>query len=384
MNKYEQLAKEFLQEIIAFETVNPPGAEAVLARRIAEIMEGYGFQTEIQAISEGRANVIIRLGDHPNKIIFNGHLDVVPAGDGWKHQPFAVTEEGGRFYGRGTCDMKGAVAAMMAMAVKLKQENSLKDQELLLVFVADEEVSGQGSKAFTKTFAKGNRNWVIIGEPTSNHIHVGHRGIARLKVTLKGIQCHAGQPARGINANTLMAKFLLEVDALNQRMQDRKQAILPPPNISATKVNGGIKDNVIPGECQAILDIRTVPGDTSQKLIEEVESILSKLFGEEPNISWTVEGYIEVAPGITAPDHALVRTAAAAIQKVQAEAAKITYFDGCCDMSYFLESGFEGIICGPGSLDQAHTLDEYLSTDEFYQAIAIYEAIVLETQANGL
>ncbi|MDO4765436.1 MAG: M20 family metallopeptidase [Eubacteriales bacterium] len=376
MRHYEELAKNFLQELISFETVNPPGREEALARRIAEIMQSYGFDTELQEVESGRCNVIIKLGDHPNKIIFNGHLDVVPSGEGWKNPPFSLTEENGKFYGRGTCDMKGALAAMMAMAVKVKEENTLGNQELLLVFVMDEEVGGNGTRHFAKHFQKGNRNWVVVGEPTRNHIFVGHRGIVRLKVTLEGVQCHAGQPHKGINANVLMAQFILEVEKLNQRMQQRKPEMLPAPNVSVTKLNGGIKDNVIPGECEAILDFRTVPGDTVESLMGEIETILQKLFADKKKIGWKVECYLQTLGGVTSPEHPLVKTVAEATKMVQGKEPFISYFDGCCDMSLFLEQGLDAIICGPGSLDQAHTVDEYMAVSEFYEAIAIYEEIV--------
>ena len=158
---------------------NAPGNERPLAEYIADILKKEGFAVEVQKVAENRANVIASIGESERNLILNGHLDVVPSGSGWNTAPFRVTEKEGRFYGRGTCDMKGGLAAMMAAAIKVKRENTLGNKNLVLAFVADEEIHGTGTKYFAKHFKKGQQNIVVIGEPTQNEIHVAHRGVVR-------------------------------------------------------------------------------------------------------------------------------------------------------------------------------------------------------------
>lgn len=372
MEEYKSLAVQLMGDLVAFDTSNKPGNEQPLAEYIADVLKREGFETELQIVGENRANVVASYGKSEKNLILTGHLDVVPPGDGWQTDPFKAEKKENRFYGRGTCDMKGGIAAMMAAAIQLKREKALQDTKLLLVFVADEEIDGAGTKYFVKHFCKGTQNIVVIGEPTENEIFVAHRGVSRFRVELHGKQCHSGRPQEGINALTMLGKFLVEIDRLNKEKSKIKQAILPPPTVAATVASGGVKDNVIPGLAEVVLDFRTVPGDTASKLGKEVECILEQLFGKE-NDSWSVDNFIDVAPGMTESDSASVKIAKEAYQMTNEREAKLGYFSACCDMSCFLAAGFDTIICGPGSIAQAHTVDEYIEIDQLKKAVELYK-----------
>lgn len=382
MEKYDKMAEKFLREMVPYQTVNEPGNEKPLALFIAGQLEAEGFAVEIQEIAENRANVVARLGASDRKVILSGHLDVVPAGDGWSVEPFVVAEQKGRLYGRGTCDMKGGIAAMMAAAIKIKREGSLADAELVLAFVADEEIDGTGTKFFAKSFEKGSDNLVVLGEPTENQIFVAHRGVVRLRVAIRGRQCHSGRPEDGINALTMLGKFLVEVDRLNQKKRELVQPILPAPTVVVTRAKGGIKDNVVPGDAEVILDFRTVPGDTAEKLIAETNEVLNRALGDMGG-TWTIEPFIDVLPGMTPTDADSVQVAKAAYRNVCNTDARIDYFTACCDMSCFTSHGFDTIIMGPGNIAQAHTLDEYVEQEQLSMAVSIYEQIVLKFQSKG-
>lgn len=381
MNRYDKMAEDFLRQMVPYQTVNEPGNEKPLAEFIADILKAEGFSTEIQVIAANRANVVARLGNSDRKVILSGHLDVVPAGAGWSMDPFVVTEQADRFYGRGVCDMKGGIAAMMAAAIKIKREGTLKDTELALAFVADEEINGLGTKYFVNHFEKGVDNLTVLGEPTENQIFIAHRGVVRLRVSIKGRQCHSGRPEDGINALTMMGRFLVEVERLNQEKQRLLQPILPAPTVAATRASGGIKDNVVPGDAQIILDFRTVPGDTAEKLATETYGILDKALGGM-GCTWTVEPFIDVLPGLTPADAESVQVAKAAYQKACSEKPHVGYFTACCDMSCLTSHGFNTVIMGPGNIAQAHTLDEYVEKEQLSMAVSIYEQIVLEFQSR--
>ena len=376
MKEYGQMAVRLMKDMVKFDTSNAPGNERPLAEYIADILRQEGFEIEVQVVAENRANMIASFGQSDRNLILNGHLDVVPPGSGWNCAPFCVTEKEGRFYGRGTCDMKGGLAAMMAAAIKVKRENTLKNKNLVLAFVADEEIDGTGTKYFAKHFKKGQQNIVVIGEPTQNEIHVAHRGVVRLRVGIYGKQCHSGRPCEGVNALTLLGRFLVEVEGWNRRKQKLIQPILPAPTVAATTAGGGIKDNVIPGYAEVVLDFRTVPGDTAEKLAEETDTVLKRIF-ETENVSWTIEKYIDVAPGMTDTRAESVKIAQRAYGRLGWPEAEVTYFSACCDMSCFLAEGFDAILCGPGNLAQAHVADEYIEKQQLEDAVDFYENYIL-------
>ncbi len=376
MKEYGQMAVRLMKDLVKFDTSNAPGNERPLAEYIADILRQEGFEIEVQVVAENRANMIASFGQSDRNLILNGHLDVVPPGSGWNCAPFCVTEKEGRFYGRGTCDMKGGLAAMMAAAIKVKRENTLKNKNLVLAFVADEEINGTGTKYFARHFEKGKQNIVVIGEPTQNQIHVAHRGVVRLVVGIYGKQCHSGRPYEGMNALTLLGRFLVEVEGWNQRKQKLIQPILPPPTVAATIAAGGIKDNVIPGYGEVVLDFRTVPGDTAKQLELETEAVLKRLF-ETEDVSWIIETYIDVAPGMTDPEADSVKIAQMAYERMGRPKPGIAYFSAGCDLSCFLSEGFDGILCGPGSLAQAHVVDEYIEGRQLEEAVDFYESYIL-------
>ncbi|MDR1832209.1 MAG: M20 family metallopeptidase [Fusobacteriaceae bacterium] len=383
MDVYKEMALEILRDLISFQSVNKPGDEKPVAEYIEGLLKREGFSTELQIVGENRANIIARTGEGPCKLILNGHLDVVPAGEGWTKEAFTLTKEGEYLYGRGTCDMKGAIAAMITAAIRLKREGAVKGNcELVLAFVADEEVDGIGTKRFIQNFQKGKRNWVVVGEATGNQLNIAHRGVIRFRVTIKGKQCHAGQPDAGINALTLMAAFLLKIDQWNEALGKMKPDILPPPTVAATVLHGGIKDNIIPGTCEVVLDCRTVPGDTRESLERKIEGILTDLFHHK-EIGWAIEEFIQVTPSAVLPSSDIVRTAGAVYAEYRGNKPKITYFPACCDMSWFHQGGFEAIIWGPGSIDQAHIKDEFLEEKQLYEAMELYRKFFLKAQESA-
>ena len=213
----KELVFELLERMIAADTTNPPGNEAQAARYIGERLRQEGFQVNYQRVAEGRENVIASVGDSSAKeIILTGHLDVVPAGEGWKKPPFEMTRSEGKIWGRGSSDMKGAVAAMMAAAVKAaKKPKLLSEKKITLVFVCDEEVSGDGSRVFVRNYHPAKETLVIIGEPTKMQVQIAHRGISRFRVDIGGQQAHAATPEKGINPILEMSRFLLAVERFN-------------------------------------------------------------------------------------------------------------------------------------------------------------------------
>ncbi|MGI5963754.1 MAG: M20 family metallopeptidase [Lawsonibacter sp.] len=379
MNRYYQLAEEFLKELVSYPTVN--GQEESLAEYIANTLKPYGFAVQIQPIAPGRSNVVAEYGQSENKVVFTGHLDVVPPGDGWKIQdPFALTEENGRLYGRGACDMKGGIASMMASAIQMVEQGEIQSCQLRLVFVVDEEVDGLGTQYYVAHEAPTDKTIVVIGEPTMLEACIAHRGVTRFKVVIHGRQCHSGLPHEGINAITQMAKFLLEVDRFDRERQSMDCGILPPPNMTATLLHSGVKENAVPGVSEVVLDCRTVPGETVESLRESILNILHNLFDGTP-VTYEVTDFINVTPSSTEEDGRVCTIMKDAFQAAFGQDMVVTYFKGCCDMSYFYKAGYtQTLLCGPGSMDQAHIVDEYIEIDQLHKAVDLYTEVIRTVQ----
>ncbi len=381
MDDYYKLAEKILSELVSFNTTNKPGNEKPLAEYIASQMKRYGFQTEIQDIAENRSNVILDLGTSNNEVIFTGHLDVVPAGDNWKSgDPFHLSKEGDRLYGRGSCDMKGGIAAMLASAIKLSQEGISGNCTLKLVFVVDEETDGLGTKHYVRTHKPKDKSIVIIGEPTMLELNIAHRGVTRFRVKIYGKQCHSGRPYEGLNSIYLMSRFAEKVREFDLERQSLDCGILPPPNMTITRANSGISDNSVPGVADMVIDCRTVPGENAETLKESILDILHSLF-DDTDAKFTVDCFIDVMPGSTTQDGRVATIVSNAFHNAFGEQAKITYFKGCCDMSAFTANGYEQtLLCGPGSLDQAHIIDEYIEIDQLHKAVDLYTEIFRQAE----
>ena len=379
MERYYQLAETFLEDLVSFRTVN--GDEEPLARHIRDILSGYGFRTEIQPVAENRSNIVAAFGRSDNRLVFTGHLDVVPPGENWTTgDPFRLTRKDGRLYGRGACDMKGGIAAMMASAVRAVETGEIRDCELRLVFVADEEVDGLGTKYYVDREPPTDKTLVVIGEPTMLEACIAHRGVTRFRVTIYGRQCHSGVPREGINAINQMARFLLEIEKLDRERQSMDCGILPPPNITATMLQSGVKENAVPGVSQVVLDCRTVPGETVETLRQNLEAILHRLF-DGTEVTWQVQDFINVTPSSTEEDGPVCTTLTRAFETAFGQAAVVTYFKGCCDMSFFCAKGYsQTLLCGPGSMDQAHTVDEYIAIEQLHEAVDLYSEMIRQAQ----
>ena len=378
MDKYYELSERYLRDLVAINTVNKPGNEKAAALYISRELERYNFKTEIQEVAEGRANVVASIGgsSNGNTVIFTGHLDVVPPGENWKSgDPFTLLEKDGKLYGRGSCDMKGGVSAMMAAAVRLVEENEIHGCELRLVFVADEEVDGIGTLHYVASAVPTERTIAVIGEPTMLELDIAHRGVTRFRVVINGKQCHSGTPHLGNNAIYATSRFLLKVEEFDRSRQSMDCGILPPPNITATLMNSGIKENVVPGSAEIVLDCRTVPGETAETLGSSLKAILAELF-DGTETTYSIEDFINVYPSKVEADGRVCTILKQAYRNAFDNEPVVTYFKGCCDMSYFCKAGFaQTLLCGPGSMDQAHVVDEFISKDQLHRGVNLYTEV---------
>ena len=249
----------------AADTENPPGREIEAARYLADRLADFGLAVEMRDIADGRPNVVARLDNGPGPVFaFNSHMDVVPAGSGWTSDPFTLRRDAGRLFGRGACDAKGPIAAMLEAIRMLCALRERWSGTLLAVFVVDEEVASRGARAFVRD--RPQVDLCVVGEPTSNTVVVAHKGSMRLVVRVRGVPAHSASPDKGDNALYKAASLLLMIEKRHRMLAAASHPLLGSPSLTVTRIHGGHADNVVPDSCELLLDRRMLPGESEDRL----------------------------------------------------------------------------------------------------------------------
>jgi acetylornithine deacetylase/succinyl-diaminopimelate desuccinylase family protein len=370
--------KRDLAALIGFDTQNPPGHEAELAVFLRDLISAEGFELTLQAFKPGRVNVIAKLENGAGPVFaLNTHMDVVPAGDGWSSDPFTLREANGRLYGRGACDCKGPLAAMVETLRMLARNRNAWSGTLLGVFVADEEIASEGAKSYAST--KPHIDYAIVGEPTSNTTVTAHKGSLRPLVRVQGVSAHSGTPHLGENAIYRAGELVGVVSEYHDTViRRRSHPLVGGASLTVTRVSGGHADNVLPGSCDLLLDRRMIPGEDESATKEEIEALLEfahQRFGVRANVieyRATTGGATE-----TAVEEPIVRASLAASRAYGTGDPGPFGFQGACDLVHFASIGAKGVVVGPGALAVAHKPDEFVPVDELVAASLIYRDVVL-------
>lgn len=397
MRDYQALCLDYLKELIAVSTVNLPGNETICAVKIKELLEREGIVCHLQKVAEGRSNLYTEILEGSDKqapvVVLTGHMDTVPVADGWDSDPFTLTEKQlqteqntavqntaeqctAAFFGRGTCDMKGGIAAMMAAAVWAKDQG--KTVPFRLAFVADEEIYGTGSQMLAKSGVLGDVKVAVIGEPTMNQIHVAHRGALRYHVTVIGKSGHAGKPHLFVDPIHAAARVTLAVEEVCKDLAKRDQSVLPPATMCMTEIHSSLKDNVIPEICTMTIDTRPCIGDSAEHFEQLIRQKIREMGGIQEGAELVFDPYIDVKAGYLDPDSDAVRTCQRAYERAFQEKPVVDAFPACCDQTYFTSLGIPALLYGPGSIDQAHTTNEYVTKDELMKALRFYQELLSE------
>jgi acetylornithine deacetylase/succinyl-diaminopimelate desuccinylase-like protein len=350
---------DLLCDLVRIPSVNPldgpvgPGVgEAGVAAFLAEELGGRGFEVRFQEVAPGRSNVVGRLrGAAPGpRLMLAGHMDTVPGGP-------APRVEGGCVHGRGACDMKAALAAYLAAADAVRPRRG----ELLIAGVVDEEHRMLGAKHIG---AVGPWvDWILIGEPTDLRVCICSRGRVLARVRTRGRAAHSSFPERGDSAIYRMAPVLAALERHAAELQRRPGlGPLPGPRLNVGRISGGGATNVVPDECVAEIDRRTLPGETVAGVVEELRAALAGTDGRVEEPHWDLRSFE------TDPDLPLVVALRDAL-----EAEPPTGFPAGTDAPYF---GSPVVLCGPGSLDQAHTEDESVPIEQVERAARAYAAVI--------
>ncbi|MBS1255089.1 MAG: Succinyl-diaminopimelate desuccinylase [Deltaproteobacteria bacterium] len=407
-SKREELIS-FTQELVRIPTINPPGEDYLeCAELLGNQLKKRGFSLLYERAHDvpgdsdrfSRHNVIARLeGKHSGPCVhFNGHLDVVVTGSGWTVDPFEGDVRDGKIYGRGTCDMKGGIAAAVIAIEAILEENIEFPGAIEISGTVDEETGGYGGVAFLAEkgfFSKPRVDHVIIPEPLNvDRVCLGHRGAWWAEVETLGRIAHGSMPFLGDSAIRHMSAFL---ELLEKRLfpkLDKKQTRMPVVPEGARKstlnlqaIHGGEEETFdgfpspcVADSCRLTLDRRFLIEEDIAEVKAEVIGLLDELAESRPNFKYNIKDIMEFLPTMTDADTPVVKSVSSAIQNILGKKAEHVISPGTYDQKHIARIGHlhDCIAYGPGILDLAHQPDEYIVIDDMVAAAKVMAMSTLD------
>lgn len=368
----DALTLEIFEALMAQDTINPPGNEKRGALCLKEIFDREGIPCEVQDLGDNRANFIASFGEGDKILEYSGHLDVVPCVGNWQHTAIGTTEEGDLIYGRGACDMKGGVAAMCSAAISMFRDKTPLNGQIRLTFVADEEDANLGMHAFLDSHKAAT--YTILGEPTDLHVAIAHRGVGRYYIDLLGHACHAALRSTEETAVAKAARAVMAIEDLNKQLESMTHDVLPSPSIVVTMVQGYEKDNVVPGKVRLLVDFRVLPGMTEPQTRKLVQDALDA----HGIVGYELIKHFFMPGGEVAQAHPFVSACVEQAEKLNERKEAPQAFGASCEQCFLVEAGSATVIIGPGSLDQAHTVDEFVEKAQLLRAAKLYREIAMD------
>lgn len=363
------------------------GNEEKVANYVAEHLKGIGIETHIEEVVPGRPNVIgiIDSGKPGKTLLFEGHTDVVTEGDrkAWKYNPFGAEIVDGRMYGRGTNDTKGNLACMITAVHSILQDEEEFSGKIILCIPCDEEGLMLGIKHFIKQgWAKGV-DGAIICEPEENNVCIAQRGAIRLQVDFHGKMAHGAISWSGINPNWRLARFITEIEKLEKAETKRlgEDPYLKWPSITPTiiqsPVTGDAQINVIPDHCRLTLDIRTVPEQNHDVLLQTIEGIVSDMKAEDSDCRIDLTVLDNRPPTATAKEDAVVKAIYGAVEEITGKEPIYNGVPGATDGTFLHMEGIPIVTIGAGDREIPHQLNEYVDIEELAETTAIFKEAAL-------
>lgn len=370
--------RDMLTRLISLPSISSASADwdhsnEAVVRTLADWLEPMGFQCEILPVPgmPGKYNLIATLGSGSGGLVLSGHTDTVPFDEQrWQSDPFKLTERDDRWYGLGTCDMKGFFALAIE-AARAFVGKPLK-QPLIILATADEESSMNGARALAES-GRPRARYAVIGEPTSLRPVRMHKGIMMERLVFEGQSGHSSDPALGNNALEGMHAAMTELLSLRQDWQARYQNPnfkVQVPTMNLGCIHGGDNPNRICARCELQFDLRPLPGMQMDELRQAILDRLQPL-ARSRNLSMAFEPLFDGVPPFETPAEAdLVRTC----ERLTGQTAEAVAF--ATEAPWLQQLGLETLVMGPGSIDQAHQPDEFLALSQIDPAVTLLTGLI--------
>ncbi|MCZ4352688.1 acetylornithine deacetylase [Roseovarius aestuarii] len=380
-------AAEILARLVAFESLSGRPTHGIVGY-ITDYLQAHGIEATLSYDTVGeRANVFATIGPQVDGgVVLNGHTDVVPVdGQEWATAPFTLTRQGDRLHGRGSVDMKGFLACVLA-SIPLFQTAGLR-RPVHIAFTYDEETGGHGMPVLLEQMAGYplRPEVVIVGEPTGMDIVTGHKGGTEMRTEITGHAVHSCDPTRGVNAISTAMRLIAKIEEIGARIAASPVADSPyfPPygTFNIGTIEGGVARNATAGWCNFDWEYRPLPGESSRAVIAEIEDYATSVL-LPPMRAIAPEARIDILTEVAVPglDDRNAETAATFVADVTGRNSHNVVSFGT-DAGYFSDAGFSAVVCGPGSIDRAHAPDEYITLGELQQGLDFMAGIARRLSA---
>lgn len=373
---------QVLSDMVSINSVNSalmpdaPG-EAKVAEYIAQFFTSLNIKHHYQEVYPGRSNIIGTIpGKDPKKhLVFESHMDVVST-KGMTIPPFQPKIDGNRMYGRGTCDTKSSMAGMLCAIKAILETGEQPSCTVTIVGAVDEEHLYRGVVKLVDAnmgFTAG-----VVGEPTELNIVRAHKGCVRWRIIVTGRAAHTSKPQLGVNAIVKMGNV---IRAIEERLQPQYKAKTHPlvgnPTLTISMIQGGTQVNFVPDECSITLDRRVIPGEDKDTVWKEFDSILDFVRKQDPDLKVHMEEPYAADWAMETEEHENIVQVGFKSAQDTLKSLRITGVPYGTDASKLVRSGVPCIVLGPGSIDQAHTADEWVDLDQVVLCTEIYARIMM-------
>ena len=374
-------AIEILEKLVGFDSVSGKPNHEIIGY-IKDTLEAQGLEVVLSFDAEGeRANVFATIGPNVDGgVMLNGHTDVVPVeGQDWASDPFTLTLQGDRLYGRGSVDMKGFLACVMA-SVPVFQAAGLT-RPIHIAFTYDEEIGGLGMPVLLESMAalSCRPDVVIVGEPTEMNIVTGHKGGDEMRTEIIGHEVHSSDPRHGVSAISAAMRLVSKIEEIGARLAAAPVAGSPyePPyaTFNVGTIEGGAARNATAGWCNFDWEFRGMPGQDSRAIIAEIETFAAnELLPEMKATNPKAEIRVITEVAVPSLDDRNADRAAAFVSDITGQNSQGVVSFGT-DAGYFSDKGMSTVVFGPGTIRRAHRADEYIEVSEIQQGLDFLKAV---------
>ena len=355
-----------VRDLVRLESESPPGNEAVVTEFVAEWLDEHDIDHEIvEEPYEERPQVAAWVGSGAPRVVYNGHADVVPAGDvsRWAHDPYGGHIEDGKLFGRGAADMKtGLTVGMLATRTMRDEiESGRLDGSVVLHVAIGEETADPGTKTLLEEGFDGD--YGIVLEPTDFRVATRSKGLACYEITVRGEQSHASRPDQGVNAIEAVGPLIAAVDDYDTGLRENEDPLVGRSYATLTQMEAGTDSNmaVLPEEATLLLDRRVLPEESLEDVDGEIESLLETLAADY-DVDATWRRIQEYAAASVPTDAHLASVLRSQVDSVTGTAPESWGIEAATDVRNFVnDAGMEAVTWGPGHLEQAHTVDEHIN-----------------------
>ena len=368
-----------VRELVRAPSVNPPGDTRAAAAVAQDYLARQGVTSRLVAAAPERPSVLAQHSpagarlDVAPRLLFLSHLDTVPLGspEAWTVDPFGAELRDGRVWGRGAADAKGSAAAMLVALSVLAADAADPPGSVAVALVADEETGGAGAQYLIEQGVL-EANGVVVGETTDNEVAIAEKGVAWLRLRTRGRTAHASVPHAGVNAATHLVRWLDRIERrVAAHLPERRHPLVSPPTLTLSGLSGGVAPNVVPDDCEAVVDRRTLPGETLESVRAELLAEAADPRRRDSTVQATVDTLVWAEPFETPADAAVVRAALAARRVLGLPAAPVGY-QQASDGRFFGARGTPTLVLGPGRAEGTHVPDESVPYAQMVEAARLY------------